>query len=835
MKLSIKHQLFSSIGIISIFFILVVIIKVMMPSYQSYSQAQYLKQANQLTDAVLIEAKYHALERGFSNAQISHYKKNKQIDSQLQSRILKHREAGDKALQQVFSIADEIQEYACTSKLFKSQLQTLKKKYQDVAQMRQQIDALAEGGSISSQQWLKTMSDMIQIGAFVRQSALIPQCDVIINIVKNIKQSSWRISEYAGIERAMIAQIISSGSVVTLEQEKILERNRGIVDIALVKLDYNINNLNNNLSAENVALAEDQNLIQSVNTARQKMHRLFLEQFEKTRQTVYSQFASGHYSLSPTQWLAESTEAINSVIDINLQLSALAEKQFEKQGADAISVLWMAVVILIISFFIIIVSYFVVYNISKQINIMKRQLSDATENLDISQRFSCSNASSELHEMAQAYNSLIKGINAVIIKMLDASIDITDSSSLMTMVAQETNNGIRLQEVETIEVTDNINNMIETITDVAVQSKQASETAVEAREQAQDSLLITEKTTAAIKHLAQEINDAETVMLELQQHSQEIGGIVSVIQGIAEQTNLLALNAAIEAARAGESGRGFAVVADEVRNLAQKTQQATQQIEKIISGLKNSSSQAVDVMQKSNTQANKGVEYIDQTSASLDQIAHSITLITDINVEIAQKTDKQVTIFSNLSGNMLANVEQFTSMLSESVNNSYRAATQLNESVTNLKSSIGKYQLDVNPVLLLHAAKASHLAWESAVQAYINGSNTNLSNVSHTECDFGRWYYSNDTTYLHEVEEFQAMEEPHRKIHELSGQLLQSSVDPAQLSILGKEINELSHEITGLLDAIAERFAMQRHSIMQDYLNSKKTLSIDEDDSIDFF
>ncbi len=137
----------------------------------------------------------------------------------------------------------------------------------------------------------------------------------------------------------------------------------------------------------------------------------------------------------------------------------------------------------------------------------------------------------------------------------------------------------------------------------------------------------------SITRVAEEIEQAGTLVTELERESAQINVVVDVIRGIADQTNLLALNAAIEAARAGEQGRGFAVVADEVRTLAGRTQASTGEIVAIIETLQARANQAKEVTGQSCEMIRQCVEQSEQTSNGIQQIEEAVAQIADMAIQ----------------------------------------------------------------------------------------------------------------------------------------------------------------------------------------------------------
>ncbi|MGJ8693391.1 MAG: methyl-accepting chemotaxis protein [Thalassotalea sp.] len=175
----------------------------------------------------------------------------------------------------------------------------------------------------------------------------------------------------------------------------------------------------------------------------------------------------------------------------------------------------------------------------------------------------------------------------------------------------------------------------------------------------------------SIESFANEVTSMANDLSLLQGESARIGSVLDVIRGIADQTNLLALNAAIEAARAGEQGRGFAVVADEVRALAHRTQEATVEIQSMVEGLQEKSSNAVSAISRGQDLTQESLAHSAEVVAALEKIKEVFQEVDALTSQIASGTDEQQHSTASLNENMSAVVA-----ISRELNQGLIVATQ---------------------------------------------------------------------------------------------------------------------------------------------------------------
>ncbi|NGP55706.1 chemotaxis chemoreceptor TlpD [Helicobacter pylori] len=232
-------------------------------------------------------------------------------------------------------------------------------------------------------------------------------------------------------------------------------------------------------------------------------------------------------------------------------------------------------------------------------------------------------------------------------------------------------------------------------------------------EHSNEGLITVNKTGQDIESLYEKMQNATSLADSLNQRSNEITQVISLIDDIAEQTNLLALNAAIEAARAGEHGRGFAVVADEVRKLAEKTQKATKEIAVVVK--------------------------------SMQQEANDIQTNThDIN---------------SIVGSIKGDVEELKSTVKNNM----------------IVAQAAKYTIyNVNNRVFCGLAKLDHVVFKNNLYGMVFGLNS-FDITSHKNCRLGKWYYEGaGKENFSNTSGYRALESHHASVHAEANDLVKA-------------------------------------------------------------
>ncbi|MEZ8695589.1 methyl-accepting chemotaxis protein [Vibrio lentus] len=374
--------------------------------------------------------------------------------------------------------------------------------------------------------------------------------------------------------------------------------------------------------------------------------------------------------------LAVEIDQAMAVLD---SFNVTAEEQLNSSLADASSIydkgLFNAIAIgIVVTVFAAAIGYHIAHSVREPLTRILGTLEGLTEG-DMTQRIDI-RYDNEFSRVSRHINTLADNLRNILVKLNDASDDLTKTASVNQKTSSETQVQLNSQREQTATVATAMTEMSHSVQEVA-NSAQSSLTMVQQVESASESgRQIMNTNISTINKLEARLTESVSAVGELQQMSSQIGSILDVIRGIAEQTNLLALNAAIEAARAGEQGRGFAVVADEVRVLAQKTTQSTSEIETMISNLQSSSKTASNVIESCMSDMDMSVEQASSANSAMEEIQALILEISHMSTHISQAAAEQ----SETSGDIARNIEDINHIADKS----YQAMSSIAEASQNL-------------------------------------------------------------------------------------------------------------------------------------------------------
>ncbi len=279
----------------------------------------------------------------------------------------------------------------------------------------------------------------------------------------------------------------------------------------------------------------------------------------------------------------------------------------------------------------------------------------------------------------------------VAMEAVEISKSLFETAKELSTKIEESVEGAEEQKNRVLEVSNSMEEMNNAILDVSKNSTETAEHSKNTKEKAEIGQKVVDEAVKSIFRVNDLTERLKENMDLLKERTEEISGIINVINDIADQTNLLALNAAIEAARAGDAGRGFAVVADEVRKLAEKTMSATSEVYNGISSIKevvhtnlSQMDEAIEVVESATTQANRSGEVLNEIVSLAEE---SFIKIESIATAVEEQSATVDSINSSIE-----DINKIASDTYSLMSESQREIKDLNKLAARLKEIIQRLQ-----------------------------------------------------------------------------------------------------------------------------------------------
>ncbi|PCK31585.1 methyl-accepting chemotaxis protein [Pseudoalteromonas piscicida] len=353
----------------------------------------------------------------------------------------------------------------------------------------------------------------------------------------------------------------------------------------------------------------------------------------------------------------ESSVLFEKVRDILDKAGELADEKSAAGRAQVVSEVTQlkwglgigAVVLLSIACWI---AYRIPRQLAKQINFVSGRIAEiASGDGDLTGRIEI-RGSDEFAKLSHNFNHFLVNLQAMVTALISDGRELSSLSSELSKYATQSHDLIDSLGKSSQTVVSAVHQLSHSSQEVSAVAESSSKEADASHRHAAEGKTVLSESKQKITQLAENMEAALTSSQALQKNSENITQVLDVIRGIAEQTNLLALNAAIEAARAGEQGRGFAVVADEVRSLATRTQDSTNDIQKMLEAFSHSVEDSQKTIEDGKQYVDVAVDSFAKATELLELIAQSAVKVTELSEQTAHATQQQNDVSSEISSNL---------------------------------------------------------------------------------------------------------------------------------------------------------------------------------------
>ncbi len=294
--------------------------------------------------------------------------------------------------------------------------------------------------------------------------------------------------------------------------------------------------------------------------------------------------------------------------------------------------------------------------------------------------------------IADSVNFAIDQLRQLVLVINSTADRVSQSSEQTQMNAVELAEASEHQAQEIAGVSAAINEMAVSIDQVSTNANESASVAQRSVAIAYNGAEVVQRSIEGMNVIRDQIQETSKRIKRLGESSQEIGDIVNLINDIADQTNVLALNAAIQASMAGEAGRGFAVVADEVQRLAERSANATKQIETLVKTIQADTNEAVMSMESTTSEVVRGARLAKDAGEALEEVQNVSNTLADLIQNISNAAQQQADSAGHISNTMNI-IQDITSQTSSGTMATARSVGELSEMAAALQESVTGFKL----------------------------------------------------------------------------------------------------------------------------------------------